>query len=74
MNRPKALNALCNELYDELVEAVKEADECPDTKVIVLTGSEKSFAAGADIKEMADLTYPATYSNNFLNHWDTGIA
>lgn len=74
LNRPKALNALCNELYDELSEAVKQADECPETKVIVITGSEKSFAAGADIKEMADLTYPGTYASNFLNHWDLGFA
>jgi enoyl-CoA hydratase len=54
LNRPKALNALCNSLFEELIKAVKEADKDPSTSAIVLTGSEKAFAAGADIKEMKD--------------------
>lgn len=54
LNRPKALNALCNALFEELIKAVKEADKDPNTSAIVLTGSEKAFAAGADIKEMKD--------------------
>jgi enoyl-CoA hydratase len=54
LNRPKALNALCNALFEELIKAVKEADKDPNTACIVLTGSEKAFAAGADIKEMKD--------------------
>ena len=70
LNRPKALNALCDELFTELAEAVKEADECPKTSCIVLTGSEKAFAAGADIKEMKDKEYPATYVTNMLGWWN----
>ena len=54
LNRPKALNALCDDLFTELADALKEADECPTTRTIVITGSEKAFAAGADIKEMKD--------------------
>ena len=54
LNRPKALNALCDALVAELGQALDafEADE--NIGSIVLTGSEKAFAAGADIKEMAD--------------------
>ena len=48
---------------------MKEADECPNTRVIVLTGSEKAFAAGADIKEMKDRTFPDTYVTNMLGWW-----
>jgi enoyl-CoA hydratase/carnithine racemase len=66
LNRPKALNALCDALFKELAEAIKEADECKDTRVIVLTGSEKAFAAGADIKEMKDRVFPDTYVTNML--------
>lgn len=54
LNRPKALNALCDALFTELADAISDADKCPDTRCIVLTGSEKAFAAGADIKEMKD--------------------
>ena len=70
MNRPKALNALCNELFAELAEAVKEANEDSNVSCIVLTGSEKAFAAGADIKEMADKTFHDTYTSNMLGWWD----
>ena len=69
LNRPKALNALCHSLYEDLAEALKKVDLCPDTRVVVLTGSEKAFAAGADIKEMKDLTFPDTYSQDFLGWW-----
>lgn len=54
LNRPKALNALNAELLDELGEALLSFDADNDVGAIVLTGSEKAFAAGADIKEMAD--------------------
>ena len=70
LNRPKALNALCDALFKELAHAVKEADECPKTAAIVLTGSEKAFAAGADIKEMKDRMYPETYVTNMLGWWN----
>jgi len=52
LNRPKALNALCYAMYKELHEAMTELDTDMDVKAIVLTGSKKAFAAGADIKEM----------------------
>lgn len=54
LNRPRALNALCQGLLEELLQALREADADPKIRVIVLTGSEKAFAAGADIKEMKD--------------------
>jgi len=54
LNRPDALNALNSELLGELADALAEADKSDKVRCIVLTGSEKAFAAGADIKEMAD--------------------
>ena len=50
LNRPKALNALCAGLMDELIKALNEFDNDPSVGAIVVTGSEKAFAAGADIK------------------------
>lgn len=58
LNRPKALNALCDALSHEVITILKELDSDPEIGCIVLTGSEKAFAAGADIKEMKDRTYP----------------
>ena len=58
LNRPKALNALCDALYQDLHAALKEFDSDPEIGAIVLTGSEKAFAAGADIKEMKDKEFP----------------
>ena len=49
LNRPKALNALCAQLVDELAQTVDQLEADKDVGVIVLTGSEKAFAAGADI-------------------------
>jgi len=57
LNRPDALNALSGELMAELAQAMAEADDSDKVRVILLSGSEKAFAAGADIKEMADKTY-----------------
>lgn len=54
LNRPEALNALNTQLLDEVAAAVGEADASSRVRAIVITGSEKAFAAGADIKEMAD--------------------
>jgi enoyl-CoA hydratase len=66
LNRPKALNALCIALIDELARALDgfEADDA--IGCIVLTGSEKAFAAGADIKEMKDKTYMQVYTEDFI--------
>ena len=70
LNRPKALNALNSDLIDELNEAMAgyEADDA--IGCIVITGSEKSFAAGADIKQMQDKTYMEAYLGDFLTSWE----
>lgn len=71
LNRPKALNALCGPLMDELMQAVATFDNDPSVGAIVVTGSEKSFAAGADIKEMQDRTMAANYTESFLSGWES---
>ncbi|OKL44533.1 enoyl-CoA hydratase [Pseudovibrio exalbescens] len=70
LNRPEALNALNKDLIDELSEALSTFDKDEDIGCIVLTGSEKAFAAGADIKAMADNEYVDTYLTDFLANWD----
>ncbi|OQV01502.1 hypothetical protein CLAIMM_06849 [Cladophialophora immunda] len=69
LNRPKALNALSSALFVELNDALKKYEEDKDIGAIVLTGSDKAFAAGADIKEMAPLTFSDAYVNNFIAPW-----
>jgi len=69
LNRPKALNALCNDLINEVVAAGKKFDLDDNVGAIVLTGSEKAFAAGADIKEMSTKTYAETYGTNMFANW-----
>ena len=71
LNRPKALNALCDQLMAELGTALLAFDADPGIGAIVLTGSERAFAAGADIKEMKDRTYPAVVTADFIGHWET---
>ena len=70
MNRPAALNALNARLIKELNEAldVYEADEA--IGAIVLTGSDKVFAAGADIKEMVEKDYIEAFSGDFISRWE----
>ena len=70
LNRPKALNALCDQLFNELLQAVQNADKDPNVSCIVLTGSDKAFAAGADIKEMKDKQFSEAYSMDMLGWWD----
>uniref|UniRef100_A0A452DLP7 Enoyl-CoA hydratase, mitochondrial n=1 Tax=Capra hircus TaxID=9925 RepID=A0A452DLP7_CAPHI len=70
LNRPKALNALCNGLIAELNQALQAFEEDPAVGAVVLTGGEKAFAAGADIKEMQSHTFQDCYSGGFLSHWD----
>jgi len=70
LNRPKALNALNSELTGELLEAAEAFDADPDIGCIVLTGSEKAFAAGADIKEMQNATFIDMYVNDRFSHWE----
>lgn len=69
LNRPKALNALCNGLMIELNQAFQTYDKDDKISAIVLTGSEKAFAAGADIKEMQSNTYANSIRTNFLSDW-----
>ena len=70
LNRPKALNALSSALIAEVSKALDgfEADE--KIGAIVITGSEKAFAAGADIKEMSSLSYMDAYLGDFITPWD----
>lgn len=70
LNRPKALNALCDGLINELNSVLFTLDSDPGIGAIVITGSEKAFAAGADIKEMQTKSFPQTYSVKMLEHWD----
>jgi len=69
LNRPKALNALCAGLMDELIRALNDMDNDPKIGAIVVTGSEKAFAAGADIKEMQNRDFQSNYKENFLEWW-----
>jgi enoyl-CoA hydratase len=66
LNRPKALNALNATLIGELGRALDEFEADPALAAIVLTGNDKAFAAGADIKEMVDKTYMQAYGEDFI--------
>jgi enoyl-CoA hydratase len=70
LNRPQALNALNSALVRELNAALEAFDADRGIGCIVITGSERAFAAGADIKEMSSLTYPDTYLDDFITSWD----
>jgi enoyl-CoA hydratase len=70
LNRPQALNALNAQLMRELVAAAEAFDRSPDTGCIVITGSAKAFAAGADIKEMSEKSYMEMYLNDWFSDWD----
>jgi enoyl-CoA hydratase len=72
LNRPQALNALCDALMRELGEQLLAWDADKAIGAIVLTGSEKAFAAGADIKEMRDRTHPEALMEDFIGaNWET---
>jgi enoyl-CoA hydratase len=74
LNRPKALNALNSELLDELVRALEAIDADEALHVTVLTGSERAFAAGADIKEMAPRSYMDMFKANVFAQASERIA
>jgi enoyl-CoA hydratase/carnithine racemase len=61
LDRPKALNALCDALFDDLIHAATALDRDDDIGCLVLTGSQKAFAAGADISEMKGRTFDHAY-------------
>ena len=70
LNRPQALNALNSALITELGRAVETFEASAEIGCILLTGSEKAFAAGADIKEMAGKSYMEAFLGDFAAHWD----
>jgi enoyl-CoA hydratase len=69
-NRPKAMNALNSGLMSELIDALVAFDADSDIGAIVVTGNERAFAAGADIKEMATATPASMLDNPFIGYWD----
>jgi enoyl-CoA hydratase len=69
-NRPQQLNALNSQLIAEMNLALDAFQSDPGVAVIIMTGNEKAFAAGADIREMKDKTYEEVTSTDFLNDWD----
>jgi len=70
LNRPNALNALNRALIAELTQAIDAFDKDDNIGCLLITGSDKAFAAGADIKEMADKTFIQAYGSNFAADWD----
>ena len=71
LHRPQALNALCHALMDELTHAIEAFDADESIGCMVLTGSAKAFAAGADIKEMADKSYADVMAEDFITaNWE----
>ena len=70
LNRPQALNALNTAVLKELIDAFADYDADASQRCLVLTGSEKAFAAGADIKEMQSQRFADMYSSNFFAGWE----
>jgi enoyl-CoA hydratase/carnithine racemase len=71
LNRPAALNALNGALMDELTAALDAAETDPAVRCIVITGSQRAFAAGADIKEMAGKSYADVFKEDFITrNWE----
>ena len=70
LNRPQALNALNAELIDELNQALESYEADDGLGCLVITGSDKAFAAGADIKEMQAKTYMEVYLEDFISRWE----
>jgi len=64
--RPKAMNALCSPLMDELTQVLDDWENNADVRAVVITGNEKVFAAGADIKEMKDKTFVEAHLEDFI--------
>jgi enoyl-CoA hydratase len=70
LNRPQALNALSSPLIEDLNTALEAFESDPQIRAIVLTGSEKAFAAGADIKEMQDKSFADVFLGDFISRWE----
>jgi enoyl-CoA hydratase len=73
LHRPKALNALSTPLFKELNSALLALNADTTIGALVLTGSDKSFAAGADIKEMTHLTFAAAYGSDYIESWSSTL-
>lgn len=74
LNRPKALNALNSQVLADLIDAFAKYDADPTQHCAVITGSEKAFAAGADIKEMSEKPSADFYLEDFFAKWTSGVA
>lgn len=70
LNRPSALNALNAQMMGEIAAALAEADADPRIGASVIAGMERAFAAGADIKEMADLSFPQSYVDDYAASYE----
>jgi len=70
LNRPQALNALNSQVLADMVAAARAYDTDPGQRCMVVTGSEKAFAAGADIKQMQAMGFAETYGDNFFAGWE----
>lgn len=71
LNRPEALNALNKKLMNELGQAIEIIENDDEIGAAIITGSQKAFAAGADIKEMADFTFADAYGQDFITkNWE----
>src|SRR5208282_1247916 len=70
LNRPDALNALYEQLILELNQVLDACEADEEIGAMVLTGSEKAFAAGADIKQMMDKTFPDVFLEDFIATWE----
>ena len=70
LNRPQALNALNSDVLKELIDVFAAYDADPAQRCLILTGSDKAFAAGADIKEMQPQGFADMYSSNFFAGWE----
>ena len=70
LNRPKYLNALCDDLISELNETLDNIENDNNISVVVLTGSEKAFAAGADISEMNNKDFIDVFKKDFILPWE----
>jgi enoyl-CoA hydratase/carnithine racemase len=71
LNRPKALNALSDALFQDLLHASRALEDDPSIGCLVLTGSAKAFAAGADISEMQSKTFEQVYEKDWISEWQS---
>ena len=74
LNRPKALNALNGDLMAELVDALQTFDADDNIGCMIITGNERAFAAGADIKQMAEATPASMLKSSYIDYWDDIVA